>query len=641
MNLVHRTRSGGLRWLAVRALRLRAAFALVFLPAGLGCGGQAPSGGPSNASDGSAETGSDASTTGANDAGADVAANPEAGAGSDATLDAGPSPTVDANLSLDAEAGLALDTGIETGGGSTLDAHSSEAAAPPGDASADALPGVCNFSNCPLGCCDTSGHCQSGSPSFCGTGGSACATCPSGTECLYNEECVCTANSCPSGCCAAQPGRLAQLAPDAGPFCVAGTSDTSCGLAGADCADCTGQGQGASCVGQKCVSLPWCTCTSGCCDPQGHCHPGSLDTQCGGSNNSGSYCVDCTTSGWVCSQQMCTPPPATACNATTCPTGCCDQNDQCQPGASSLACGSAGANCQVCLPGGVCDNQECVTADGGALCNGNNCHGCCDATGVCRSGGDVTACGVNGILCADCTHVGGQCSYGLCAGFDAASSCMEFCIGCCDTSGVCHPGTTDTQCGFQACADCTATNPPSTCNVNAAPRACASLQCPLPYPSCPAPLQEQIPVRQMVCSTTELQAAATACADGPNSAACAAFATSEGNTNGPCAQCLQNFEVSFADETGILYCAAPYVDAACNHSSACLNDCLATTCYECADPVSLAQCQTQAQTGACAAYFHDACIAQALNGAGAVCNPASYATFGAWLQAVGSAYCGP
>jgi hypothetical protein len=48
------------------------------------------------------------------------------------------------------------------------------------------------------------------------------------------------------------------------------------------------------------------------------------------------------------------------------------------------------------------------------------------------------------------------------------------------------------------------------------------------------------------------------------------------------------------------------------------------------------------QSAACAPYYEaDVCVTTALNGAGAVCNPATYAqNYSAWFQAVGATYCG-
>jgi hypothetical protein len=89
-------------------------------------------------------------------------------------------------------------------------------------------------------------------------------------------------------------------------------------------------------------------------------------------------------------------------------------------------------------------------------------------------------------------------------------------------------------------------------------------------------------------------------------------------------------------------CVEPFVDAACNHNSACVLECVREACYDCPDTPSTVLCATQVQSAACAPYYEaDVCVTTALNGAGAVCNPATYAqNYSAWFQAVGATYCG-
>ena len=90
----------------------------------------------------------------------------------------------------------------------------------------------------------------------------------------------------------------------------------------------------------------------------------------------------------------------------------------------------------------------------------------------------------------------------------------------------------------------------------------------------------------------------------------------------------------------IRLCAAPFVDAACNHNSGCIVDCLTEACFGCySEPDA---CEASAQAGTCATYFAaDACVAQALAGPAAFCNPDTYhGNYGLWLQAVATSYCG-
>jgi hypothetical protein len=508
-------------------------------------------------------------------------------------------------------------------------------------------PGPCNFYTCRHGCCDANGVCQPGtSSSVCGTGGLACRACHSGQACNTSQYCDCTPQSCPSGCCDVLTAQ-----------CQPGRSDALCGSGGSICQTCAlTPTKGAIftpsvCSNQFCASAPPCPCASGCCDANGVCHPGASNTQCGGPQT---YCEDCTAVGAQCSQQQCGASlDAGVCNAQTCPTGCCDLSGQCQQGLTSTLCGASGANCTDCHGAGqICSNQECVSLpDGGPICGPMTCDGCCDALGRCSLANTDVECGNGGRACADCTKFGGSCTkmvgFGTCDVPDGAVICAQSCDGCCDTKGTCQAGFANAQCGEAggACRDCTALSPPSACDANVSPRTCTSQQttCPALYPSCPAALQEQVPAPQKVCSTSDLQNAAAACAGGPTTTACGTFTAFEFNSNYACSTCLQNFIYDFGSQLGILVCAAPFVDSTCNHNSACLADCLAESCYGCVDPASTTQCNTQVQTGACSAYLQATqCVTQALGGPAAICNPATYqANFGAWLQAVGAKYCGP
>jgi hypothetical protein len=153
-------------------------------------------------------------------------------------------------------------------------------------------------------------------------------------------------------------------------------------------------------------------------------------------------------------------------------------------------------------------------------------------------------------------------------------------------------------------------------------------------------------VHQAVCATTDLEGAGLACAgDAGSFLAC----NDVFNADFPCADCLQSFNFTLSTQAAVHACAAPYLDAACSHGLACLDDCTSQVCAGCeingaipADPDVVAQCDTQAQGEACSAYASaSACLAKALDGPAAFCNPATYqGNYGAWLQAVGTVYCG-
>jgi hypothetical protein len=505
----------------------------------------------------------------------------------------------------------------------------------------------CGPGSC-AGCCAGT-QCLSGSEAdSCGELGAACVNCSTlGLTCVSQsgvgwacQAAPCNATTCPGGCC------------DGEGVCQAGDVNNDCGGGGQLCQDCTaptgaapGIASGGTCAGGKCVLPPACACASGCCDSKGACQPGASDSQCGAP---GLDCQDCTLSNSQCFGQRCTQGlDAGVCNAQTCSSGCC-QAGACQQGVTGIACGSLGTNCRTCLAfNQVCSNQQCVDIpDAAPSCNPQTCSGgCCDAQGNCRGGLSGAQCGTGGRGCVDCTTMGDECLAGVCTAPDGGEPCSQSCDGCCDASGGCQPGFTDAQCGDfgSTCLDCTSLNPPSTCDVNVSPRTCVSLQteCPGLYPACPPSLQQQAPVRHDACSMGEIANAASACAGGPNTAGCNAFFNLEAAVKPACVSCLQAFSYDFVDQTGIRLCVQPFVSTACNHNSACVLECVEEACYSCPDTPSAILCGTQVQSGACAAYYEaDACVTAALNGAGAVCNPATYKqSYSAWFQAVGATYC--
>ncbi|HXN33009.1 MAG TPA: hypothetical protein VN894_14160, partial [Polyangiaceae bacterium] len=529
----------------------------------------------------------------------------------------------------------------------------------PADCAGCCLGALCLPGNATTACGEKGSQCAD-----CSATGAQCAATPgAGGACAAMAPSTCDSTSCPAGCC------------DANGVCQMGTTDVACGTFGSACENCTSFGPGRigigrggpipfqlRCTNQVCIPPPPCNCTTGCCDATGACQPGASDTECGTPYIS---CENCTLSGTQCSNQQCGASlDAGVCNAQSCPSGCCDSFGQCQQGITSTACGNSGTNCQTCLASNqTCSNQQCVTPpDAGSQCGPMTCGGCCDALGNCVQVFSDTVCGWGGKQCFNCAQLGGKCSAfglpfmgppppnvfpGTCELPDGAVPCAQSCDGCCDVSGACQPGFINAQCGEtgNACQDCTTITPPSTCDLTVSPRTCTSQQgqCPAPYPSCPAPLTQRAPTRQKVCSTTELQNAGAACAGGANTSACNAFVSFESNANPACGNCLGEFDFDFVTQVGTRACVAPFVDATCNHNSACIVDCVTQSCYACVDSASTAQCETQVQSGTCSAYFTaDQCVTQALNGTGAVCNPATYqGNFGAWLQAVGAQYCGP
>lgn len=491
----------------------------------------------------------------------------------------------------------------------------------------------CGPSTCPAGCCDATGVCRPGTADMsCGGHGGACQTCRSGDECIDQ---TCAAKPCSetcAGCC--NPSDT----------CRPGDSTTACGVYGAACVDCSVEGD--ECSDQQC-SVPadagTCICPLGCCDAFNECHPGASNTQCG----AGSACEDCTSSGTECVGQQCIDAAGAAvCNEQTCASGCCDGNGACQQGITGSVCGGFGTTCQNCLSSGaLCTGQTCTNPGTATGCNPETCGGCCDALGRCIQGPVDRACGASGNRCVDCIELGSRCVDGECIAPDGGTICSQSCAGCCDSNGDCASGFADTQCGESGgdCEDCTALASPSTCDENVSPRTCASQQmlCPQPYPGCPAGLQQPAPARQHVCDPSDLQAFGAACSAGAHTSECDLFLNGESSVDPDCYNCFQPFVFDFSEQAGIRSCVVPFLDTTCNGNNSCIVDCLAQSCYECGDGPSAAQCDAQVQAGACSAYFQgDACVTQALAGAGAVCNPSTYQqNLGAWLQAVGEKYC--
>ena len=429
---------------------------------------------------------------------------------------------------------------------------------------------------------------------------------------------------------------------------AASDADAAADAGGASDADAGLDSSETDCTGSSCTSVP-CNVTScplGCCDASGACQAGASTGACG---LSGHACEDCNRSGAVCQAQQCAQqavPPV--CNAQNCPSGCCDGN-VCQLGVTGVACGGSGTSCRNCLAiSQICSGQQCIDDPGaGASCDQNSCtDGCCDDKGHCLSGLDAASCGIGGRRCVDCTAPGSSCLLGTCTGPNGTMPCAASCDGCCDPSGACQAGFTDAQCGQlgRACVDCTALTPASTCDVNIAPRTCVSLQrqCPGVYSGCPAALHTAPPVKQAVCAARDLDNAAAGCGGGPNTAGCNAFFNYEAAANPACVTCLQAFDFDFADETGIRLCVAAFVDATCNHASACAYECVREACYSCPDTPSTILCADQVNVATCASYHQgDGCVTTALGGPGAVCNPATYQQrFGDWLKAVGGVFCG-
>lgn len=462
----------------------------------------------------------------------------------------------------------------------------------PSDASVDVVNdqnqgdgGSCNPLTCPNGCCDSSGQCRVGSDfNACGAAGGKCEDCgASGFD-------YCDPNL--RQCAKDLPGCDALSCPSGCCFdlngtgvCVSGSSSNACGSGGIKCADCLQQGLSCDATAKKCAPAK-CgpqNC-KGCCAGD-VCLSGTAGNACG---LGGLVCNDCSSKGQTCNSGtgQCEGPPPT-CNAQTCPNGCC-QGNNCIP-SSNTTCGLQGKVCQNCtLSGGTCQSGACVVPP---TCNSGNC-----ASGCCQN-------------------------------------------------NTCFAGFTNNRCGSggSACVDCTQQN--SFCNTSANPRVCNNQQstCPAPYTTCPVNVTTAVlPVTKGLCSAQDLQDAQNACNNGgQGSFSCNQFFSTINSIKPACGKCLNPFNYSFFEGTGIFNCVSPFVSPQCNRNTGCASNCQDVSCSQCPNGTA-SQCRTQVrQGGQCQGFFlQSQCAVQALGQPQAsFCQPTG--NFGNWLAAVGAHYCGP
>ncbi len=332
--------------------------------------------------------------------------------------------------------------------------------------------------------------------SACGANGAACTTCATGDTCA-GGACLGCVMSCTSGCCT-------------GSTCNP-KSPSTCGTAGATCADCTPRGDTCNSSGQcACGSSVPCStgqhcdggqclcdsssCPSGCCNGTTcQLYAGQTLTQCG---TNGQACAACTAnladacgngqcrcgSGAACGAGQRCASGQCVCDSASCPSGCCTAT----AGGSCVAygsqmngqCGTGGAVCAGCGAGQRCNGS------GQCVCDATTCpDGCCTATvgGTCVAYGSQTSgqCGAAGALCSACSsgqecNASGQC---VCD----ATSCPN---GCCTSAvgGTCkaYLNQSNSSCGHggSLCAACAADQHCPTSGGNAGYCACDSTTCP-------------------------------------------------------------------------------------------------------------------------------------------------------------------
>jgi hypothetical protein len=195
---------------------------------------------------------------------------------------------------------------------------------------------------------------------------------------------------------------------------------------------------------------------------------------CGDKNDGSGVCRTCPP-GTVCSEDadneircICTP--------STCPTGCCinndltDEDDECVQNGSGAPVNSVNPDFDgnsVCGFGG----SECTICSIGTIF-----AGCCTPTGACNAGTTGISCGSGGNICEPCP---------------AGSNCINQ---TCETTAPCGPATCGAGCcSGQACLSGTSNGAcgegGGACQVCGAGSTCVNHQC-VAQPTCPPGLTD-------------------------------------------------------------------------------------------------------------------------------------------------------
>ena len=147
----------------------------------------------------------------------------------------------------------------------------------------------CGPSNCPFGCCDSSGSCQVGSSdALCGHGGAACGICTLSQQCNV--------------------GTCTNIGQSGGPGGGSGGGRTGGGSGGGAAGGGFGGGSGGGFGGGTGGACGPTNCSTGCCF-SGTCIQPPSNAACG---TNGQVCVNCTQLSAVCSRSTfsCVNPPA-------------------------------------------------------------------------------------------------------------------------------------------------------------------------------------------------------------------------------------------------------------------------------------------------------------------------------------------
>ena len=138
------------------------------------------------------------------------------------------------------------------------------------------------------------------------------------------------------------------------------------------------------------------------------------------------------------------------------------------------------------------------------------------------------------------------------------------------------------------------------------------------------------------CNQAQLSTIGVQCKGSGGSTACSDAFQKLLGSDPACYDCL----VQFATDLAYARCLAPFLSPTCNHELTCALDCSNTSCDQC-PPNQQDTCQQKmfSPGGACRGHISGYYCAQA-----ALSGPAAFCDFqgdvGAWIQSVGSYYCG-
>ncbi len=303
---------------------------------------------------------------------------------------------------------------------------------------------LCGPATCPTGCCAPDGSCDVGdSVNACGTHGELCQfcgsaggmpTCDSASRLCTSTVSTCGPPNC-AGCCRADT-------------CLPGTDVSSCGFGGQACQLCSGA---ESCTATKsggtCLATPPCQASClGCCDQNGQCEAGFLDTACG---QGGGACTNCDALG-----------PASTCDTNSTPRVCASQQIQCPAPYGGCAPGTTAA---APVPQSVCSASDLQNAMA-ACANGAHTPGCQaffqfeqaanPACEVCLSAFDYDFTEANGLIACLSPFVDAPCGNDLGCLSDCESQSCAMCSNAASTaqcrtqaaSGACSAFVNGAQC---------------------------------------------------------------------------------------------------------------------------------------------------------------------------------------------------